>query len=116
MEGAKLFDNISFSSAIREHTQGWPRMWIPCAANTPTSIPQITGALETYRNSADPGISTSQIISGTSARGLCTLIGGVAGAKNPEERGVCFTAQPDTLFANGLARMDRMKLALLTIC
>ena len=104
LEGAKLFDNISFFFGDTEHTQG-------LAKNVDTlrgkhanqHIPQITGALETYRNSADPEyFDIANNFWDICTEGYMYSIGGVAGAKNPKNA-ECFTAQPDTLFANGLA-------------
>lgn len=104
LEGAKLFDNISFFFGDAEHTQG-------LAMNVDTlrgkhanqHIPQITGALETYRNSADlEYFEVANNFWDICTEGYMYSIGGVAGAKNPKNA-ECFTAQPDTLFANGLA-------------
>ena len=104
LECAKLFDNISFFFGDAEHTHG-------LAKNVDTlrgkhanqHIPQTTGALETYKVTQD--IQYYQIAD--NFWDICTHcymynIGGVAGAKNPNNP-ECFTAQPDTLFANGFA-------------
>ena len=104
LECAQLFDNISFFFGDAEHTQG-------LAKNVDTlrgkhanqHIPQITGALETYKGTQD--IQYYQIAD--NFWDICTHcymynIGGVAGAKNPNNA-ECFTAQPNTLFANGFA-------------
>ena len=66
-------------------------------------IPQITGALETYKGTQD--VQYYQVAD--NFWDICThcymySIGGVAGAKNPNNA-ECFTAQPNTLFANGFA-------------
>ena len=104
LECARLFDNISFFFGDAEHTHG-------LAKNVDTlrgkhanqHIPQITGALETYKSTRD--IQYYQIAD--NFWDICTHcymynIGGVAGAKNPNNS-ECFTAQPNTLFTNGFA-------------
>jgi DUF1680 family protein len=105
LDGAKLFDNIDFFFGDIEHGHG-------LAMNVDTirgkhanqHIPQITGALETYKGTH--GIQYYHVAD--NFWDLCThcymySIGGVAGAKNPNNA-ECFTAQPNTLFANGFAR------------
>jgi DUF1680 family protein len=104
LECAKLFNNISFFFGDAEHTHG-------LAKNVDTlrgkhanqHIPQITGALETYKCTRD--IRYYQIAD--NFWDICTHcymynIGGVAGAKNPNNA-ECFTAQPDTLYTNGFS-------------
>ena len=100
----QLFDNIDFFFGNAEHSHG-------LAKNVDTlrgkhanqHIPQITGALETYQGTQD--IQYYQVADNFWDR--CThcymySIGGVAGAKNPNNA-ECFTAQPNTLFANGFS-------------
>jgi DUF1680 family protein len=104
LEGAKLFDNTNFffGNASREHG---------LAKNVDTirgkhanqHIPQITGALETFRGSKELPyyqIATNfwEMVNG----GYMYSIGGVAGARNPNNA-ECFTAQPGTLWENGFA-------------
>jgi DUF1680 family protein len=102
---AHLFDNISFFFGNAEHDHG-------LAKNVDTlrgkhanqHIPQITGSLETYKGTQD--VVYYQIAD--NFWDICThcymySIGGVAGAKNPNNS-ECFTAEPNTLFANGLSR------------
>jgi DUF1680 family protein len=104
LETAKLFDNTNFffGNAAREGG---------LAKNVDTirgkhanqHIPQITGALETFRNSKEMPyyqIATNfwQIVNAS----YMYSIGGVAGAKNPNNA-ECFVAQPDTLWENGFA-------------
>jgi len=104
LECAKLFDNISFFFGDAEHTHG-------LAKNVDTlrgkhanqHIPQITGALETFRCTRD--IRYYHVAD--NFWDMCTHcymynIGGVAGAKNPNNA-ECFTAQPDTLYTNGFS-------------
>jgi len=104
LECAKLFDNINFFFGDADHAHG-------LAKNVDTlrgkhanqHIPQITGALETYRNSGDlEYFAVANNFWDICTEGYMYSIGGVAGAKNPKNA-ECFTAQPDTLFANGLA-------------
>jgi DUF1680 family protein len=67
-------------------------------------IPQITGALETYRNSgALPYYHIADNFWHICTGSYQYSIGGVAGARTPNNA-ECFTAQPDSLFANGFAQ------------
>jgi uncharacterized protein len=104
LEGAKLFDNTGFFFGDAEHHHG-------LAKNVDTlrgehanqHIPQIIGALETYKETKD----TTYFDVAENFWDICThsymySIGGVAGARNPNNA-ECFTAQPDTLFHNGLS-------------
>jgi uncharacterized protein len=104
LEGAKLFDNINFFFGDAQHSHG-------LAHNVDTlrgkhanqHIPQITGALETYRNSQDPTYyHIADNFWDICTSGYMYSIGGVAGARNPNNA-ECFTAQPNTLVANGFA-------------
>ena len=104
LDTAKLFDNTSlfFGNAAHEHG---------LAKNVDTirgkhanqHIPQITGALETFRGTRElPYYQIAsnfwEIVNGS----YMYSIGGVAGARNPNNA-ECFTAQPDTLWENGFA-------------
>lgn len=104
LDCAELFDNISFFFGDAERTHG-------LAKNVDTlrgkhanqHIPQITGALETYRVTRDVqyyhiACNFWEICN----HGYTYSIGGVAGAKNPNNA-ECFTAQPNSLFANGFS-------------
>jgi DUF1680 family protein len=67
-------------------------------------IPQITGALETYRNTGElPYYQIADNFWHICTGSYLYSIGGVAGARNPNNA-ECFTAQPDSLFENGFAR------------
>jgi len=104
LESAKLFDNITlfYGNAAREHG---------LARNVDTirgkhanqHIPQITGALETFRSTRE--VPYYQIASNfwdiVNHRYMYS-IGGVAGARDPNNA-ECFTAEPDTLWQNGFA-------------
>ncbi len=105
LETARLFDNINFFFGNPGQEHG-------LAKNVDTlrgrhanqHIPQITGALETYRVTAEPRYYHVA----HNFFDICTecymySIGGVAGARNPNNA-ECFTAQPNTLFSNGFAR------------
>ena len=102
LETAKLFDNTNFffGNAAREHG---------LAKNVDTvrgkhanqHIPQITGALETFRNTKEMPyylIASNfwDIVNG----GYMYSIGGVAGARTPDNP-ECFLAEPRTLWENG---------------
>jgi DUF1680 family protein len=104
IETAKLFDNTNFFFGNAAHDHG-------LAKNVDTirgkhanqHIPQITGALETFRNTKELPyyrIATNfwQIVNDN----YMYSIGGVAGARNPNNA-ECFPAQPATLWENGFA-------------
>jgi len=64
-------------------------------------IPQITGALETHRGTDDAAYyRVAENFWNICTHSYMYSIGGVAGAKNPNNS-ECFTAEPNTLFANG---------------
>ena len=105
LECAKLFDNTTLFFGDADHTHG-------LAQNVDTlrgkhanqHIPQITGALETYRNTHErPYYQIADNFWHICTECYMYSIGGVAGARNPNNA-ECFTAQPDSLFANGFAR------------
>jgi DUF1680 family protein len=104
LEVAQLFDNIKVFFGDAEHSHGLAKnvdLFRGLHANQ--HIPQVIGALETYRVSYDPeyyhiadnfwDIVTNDYI---------YSIGGIAGARNPDNP-ECFTAQPATLYENGFA-------------
>jgi uncharacterized protein len=104
IECAKLFDNINFFFGNADHEHG-------LAMNVDTirgrhanqHIPQITGALETFRNTREfPYFRIADNFWNLVTHSYMYSIGGVAGARNPNNA-ECFTAEPDTLFANGFA-------------
>ena len=66
-------------------------------------IPQITGALETFRNTKElPYYQIASNFWDIVNSGYMYSIGGVAGARTPNNA-ECFTAQPNTLWENGFA-------------
>ena len=104
LKGAQLFDNTGFFFGDAGHNHG-------LAKNVDTlrgkhanqHIPQIIGALETYKGTREMGYFNIA----TNFWDICSnsymySIGGVAGARNPNNA-ECFTAEPDTLFHNGLS-------------
>jgi uncharacterized protein len=104
LECAKLFDNINFFFGNVDHDHG-------LAKNVDTirgkhanqHIPQITGALETFRNTLEfPYYKIADNFWNIVTHSYLYSIGGVAGARNPNNA-ECFTAEPDTLFENGFA-------------
>ena len=104
LECAKLFDNTGFFFGNADHEGG-------LATNVDTirgkhanqHIPQITGALETFRNTGEMPywlIATNfwDIVNNS----YMYSIGGVAGARVPNNA-ECFTAEPNSLWRNGFA-------------
>lgn len=105
LEAAKLFDNTTFFFGDAEQNHG-------LAKNVDTirgrhanqHVPQILGALETYRASGDaPYFQVADHFWRMCEHSYMYSIGGVAGARNPANA-ECFTAEPDSLFANGLSQ------------
>jgi DUF1680 family protein len=105
LECAKLFDNISFFFGDSAHSRGLARNVDTLRGKHANQhIPQITGALETYRNTHEiEYYRVAENFWHICTRSYMYSIGGVAGAKNPDNA-ECFTAEPDTLFENGFAR------------
>jgi DUF1680 family protein len=105
MDCAKLFDNVNFFYGDAQHTGGLVKNVDTLRGRHANQhIPQITGALEEYRDTHEGDyyfiadnfwdIATSSYM---------YSIGGVAGAKNPNNA-ECFTAHPDSLATDGFAR------------
>ncbi|HJR61208.1 MAG TPA: beta-L-arabinofuranosidase domain-containing protein [Vicinamibacterales bacterium] len=104
LQSAKLFDNTSLFFGNAGHEHG-------LAKNVDTirgkhanqHIPQITGALETFRGTKElPYYLIAANFWDMVNRGYMYSIGGVAGARVPNNA-ECFTAQPNTLWENGFA-------------
>jgi len=102
LDCARMFDNTAFFFGDETHEGG-------LAAHVDTlggrhanqHIPQITGALETYRETHNPSyyhIATT--FWDICADGYMYSIGGVAGARNPDNP-ECFPIEADSLFRNG---------------
>lgn len=105
VECARWFDNVPFFFGDTNRSHGLARNVDTLRGRHANQhIPQITGALELYRNTGEPAYRDVA----THFWRICTeayaySIGGVAGARNPNNA-ECFTAEPDSLFANGFAR------------
>lgn len=101
---ARLFDNTDFFFGNAQLADGLARNVDTLRGKHANQhIPQITGALETYRVTNDARYWRVA----ENFWEICThcymySIGGVAGAKNPNNA-ECFTAEPNTLFENGFA-------------
>jgi DUF1680 family protein len=104
LDTAKLFDNTNFFYGNAAHEHGLAKgVDTVRGRHANQHIPQITGALETFRNTRELPyyqIATNfwQIVND----GYMYSIGGVAGAKNPNNA-ECFPSQPSSLWENGLA-------------
>lgn len=104
LETAKLFDNTNFFFGNAAHAHG-------LAKNVDTirgrhanqHIPQITGALETFRGTNEvPYYLVASNFWDMVNRSYMYSIGGVAGARTPNNA-ECFPVQPDTLWQNGFS-------------
>ncbi len=102
---AVLFDNIDFFFGNAECAHGLARNVDTLRGKHANQhIPQITGALETYKGTRDARYyRVAENFWDICTQGYMYSIGGVAGAKNPNNA-ECFTAEPNTLFANGFAK------------
>jgi DUF1680 family protein len=101
---AKLFDNTTlfFGNAAREHGLA-KRVDTIRGKHANQHIPQITGALETFRNTKEmPYYLIASNFWEIVNAGYTYSIGGVAGARNPNNA-ECFPVQPNTLWENGFA-------------
>lgn len=105
MDCARLFDNVDFFFGDEHHSHGLARNVDTLRGKHANQhIPQIIGALETYRGIQEP----DYWLVAENFWEICTHsylynIGGVAGARNPNNA-ECFTAEPDSLFVNGFAK------------
>ncbi len=104
LECAKLFDNVNVFFGNADHDHG-------LAKNVDTirgkhanqHIPQITGALETFRDTGElPYYLIADNFWDIATNDYMYSIGGVAGARNPNNA-ECFPAEPDSLWENGFA-------------
>jgi len=101
---AKLFDNTAFFFGSPNHDGGLEKnVDTVRGKHANQHIPQITGALEEFRNTKEMpyyDIATNfwEIVNGS----YMYSIGGVAGARQPNNA-ECFPAEPDTLWENGFA-------------
>jgi DUF1680 family protein len=104
LETAQLFDNtvLFFGNAAHDHglAKGVDTLR---GRHANQQIPQITGALETFRSTNDlPYYQIAANFWDIVNVGYTYSIGGVAGARQPNNA-ECFTIQPDTLWENGFA-------------
>lgn len=104
LKGAQLFDNIEVFFGDAQHTHGLARnvdTFRGLHANQ--HVPQILGALETYRGSNTPEyFRVADNFWYKATNDYMYSIGGVAGARNPNNA-ECFTCEPGTLYENGFA-------------
>jgi uncharacterized protein len=104
LEVAQLFDNIKVFFGDAEHSHGLAKnvdLFRGLHANQ--HIPQVIGALETYRVSNAPEYYyIADNFWNIVTNDYMYSIGGVAGARNPNNA-ECFTAQPAALYENGFA-------------
>ena len=105
LQCAVLFDNIDFFFGNAEHAHGLARNVDTLRGKHANQhIPQITGALETYKGTQDAQYyRVAENFWNICTHGYMYNIGGVAGARHPNNS-ECFTAEPNTLFSNGFAR------------
>jgi DUF1680 family protein len=104
LECARLFDNISVFFGTAGHDHGLARNVDTIRGKHANQhIPQITGALETFRNTRElPYYLIARNFWEIVTNRYMYSIGGVAGARNPNNA-ECFTAEPDTLWENGFS-------------
>ncbi len=104
LEGAKLFDNIKVFFGDAAHSHGLAEnvdSFRGLHANQ--HIPQIVGALETYRGAKAPEYyQVADNFWFKAKNDYMYSIGGVAGARNPVNA-ECFVSQPATLYENGFS-------------
>lgn len=105
LDCARLFDNTTLFFGDANHTHGLARNVDTLRGKHANQhIPQITGALELYRNTCElPYHRVAENFWRICTECYAYSIGGVAGARNPNNA-ECFTAEPDSLFANGFNR------------
>lgn len=101
---AKLFDNINFFFGSADHSGGLVKNIDTLRGKHANQhIPQIIGALETYRDTDNPEYWwVAENFWEICRHSYMYSIGGVAGARKPNNA-ECFTADPDSLFAEGFS-------------
>lgn len=104
LKTAQLFDNIKMFFGDAGHSHGLARnvdTFRGLHANQ--HIPQVVGSIEMYRVAHDPDYyKVADNFWYKAVNDYMYSIGGVAGARNPANA-ECFTAQPATLYENGLS-------------
>lgn len=105
LDTAKLFDNTNLFFGNADHDGGLAkRVDTIRGKHANQHIPQITGALETFRNTKEmPYYDIASNFWDIVNEGYMYSIGGVAGARNPGNA-ECFPAQPATLWENGMSQ------------
>src|SRR5262245_51978633 len=104
-DNAKLIDNTGFFFSTSAH-EGELEKNVDTIRGKHANqhIPQITGALETFRNTKElPYYLIASNFWEIVNRSYTYSIGGVAGARTPNNA-ECFPAQPDTLWQHGFAQ------------
>ena len=104
LDTAKLFDNTNLFFGNADHDGGLAkRVDTVRGKHANQHIPQITGALETFRSTNEmPYYEIASNFWDIVNDGYMYSIGGVAGARTPNNA-ECFPSQPDTLWENGLS-------------
>jgi DUF1680 family protein len=104
LECAKLFDNTAFFFGNQAHAGGLEKNVDTIRGRHANQhIPQITGALETFRDTGEmPYYRIASNFWDIVNSSYMYSIGGVAGARTPNNA-ECFTAEPDSLWGNGFA-------------
>lgn len=104
LETARLFDNTSLFFGNPNHDHGLARgVDTIRGKHANQHIPQITGALETFRGTKElPYYLIASNFWEIVNNGYTYSIGGVAGARNPNNA-ECFPIQPATLWENGFS-------------
>ena len=103
IETAKLFDNTTLFYGNAAHEGGLAKKVDTIRGKHANQhIPQITGALETFRNTREmPYYQIASNFWNIVNDSYMYSIGGVAGARNPNNA-ECFPVQPGTLWENGI--------------
>jgi len=104
LETARLFDNTSLFFGNANHDHGLARgVDTIRGKHANQHIPQITGALETFRGTKElPYYLIASNFWEIVNSGYTYSIGGVAGARDPNNA-ECFPIQPHTLWENGFS-------------
>ncbi|MGM0485994.1 MAG: glycoside hydrolase family 127 protein [Planctomycetota bacterium] len=104
LETARMFDNVAFFYGGANHPHGLARNVDTIRGRHANQhIPQIIGALRVYGRTGEPDYyRIAENFWNLSRHGYAYSIGGVAGARDPENP-ECYTAEPDHLCAKGFS-------------